>query len=958
MSEIDNLTELKEEYLLGDAIRQQPGIICQPAISKDSGNQYMQKTITIPATQSKVSALLITGAYQNQEDVAAYFRSLAKEILDEAVLINDFSKEAGFLGFYNQDCQELQEGIGYQITLLSAYRTTLAQQMADPSWTHQNAINMVLDICAALAHCRQVGYLYTNLKPENIAVDDTGCYRICDLGLVPLKSLSYASLPEKYRSAYTAPEVSDSLSLLSANMDVYALGIILYQLFNGGKLPEDSKVPAEFADYALWQIIEAACCADPAMRYESPDALGHALTTYAQQYGLSDEPIIPVVAPAQDAETTDCGFLTEEENERLLAGLLAAIPDEETPMDVLDDLMAESEPETGVDDLEQILAQADDLIMHEAPQPVVAPAVIDVQLPVIEDIPEESAEETPVLPILDIPETEEAPVEQPAPADPETVPVEKEEAQEDVPSPAISTTDEVEDDENYIDEEAISRKKRKRGWLIALCAAAVLLITGLIYYHFFYTQRIDGITVQTKDDRVEIVLNTAVSDELLSIVCIDTYGNTLRSTVKDGKATVSGLNLNAHYRLEVRINGPHRLVGDTTATFTTTTHTQIMNLSAICGQLDGSAIISFSILGNHIDAWDLEYEAEDDQRQFVSFTGTSVTINGLHVGKEYTFKLVPQQQMPVSGACEILFTAQKVVAAQSLRVTGATSDSLSVAWDLPEGIADQVWSVRCYNGSGYDKSLETSQLAATFEGLDFSGSYTVLVTAKGMTKSVTLNIPANPTRVEDYSYDCADLGAVKISWTFTGSAPENGWILRYLVDGSDEILVECSETQATLPKYPGSRYRIQLSSADGTVIIAPGFTFDTDAPHAFDQFGIKKDDVELYMCRTPSKNGWTRDDVKNEDYTTTFTPGEKASFVIRLRANHEKSTENVLTTIVIRNADGTPVGHFTATKVWKQMWKQSYGTLDIPQLPQQAGSYQVEIYFNEMMISTQNFTIA
>ena len=61
----------------------------------------------------------------------------------------------------------------------------------------------------ALTACRRVGYLYADLKPQNVTVSEDGTYHISDLGLFALDSLAYASLPDRYRSAYTPPEIQE-----------------------------------------------------------------------------------------------------------------------------------------------------------------------------------------------------------------------------------------------------------------------------------------------------------------------------------------------------------------------------------------------------------------------------------------------------------------------------------------------------------------------------------------------------------------------------------------------------------------------------------------------------------------------------------------------------------------------------------------------------------------------------
>ena len=46
--------------------------------------------------------------------------------------------------------------------------------MAKNAFTHLEALNLGLDLCSALAVCRQSGYLYVDLKPSNVYVSENG----------------------------------------------------------------------------------------------------------------------------------------------------------------------------------------------------------------------------------------------------------------------------------------------------------------------------------------------------------------------------------------------------------------------------------------------------------------------------------------------------------------------------------------------------------------------------------------------------------------------------------------------------------------------------------------------------------------------------------------------------------------------------------------------------------------
>lgn len=74
--------------------------------------------------------------------------------------------------------------------------------------TGLRAVNLGIDLCDALTACRDAGYLFENLKPENVFLTQSGRFLLGDLGLAPLEDLQYASVPENYLGPYSAPELS------------------------------------------------------------------------------------------------------------------------------------------------------------------------------------------------------------------------------------------------------------------------------------------------------------------------------------------------------------------------------------------------------------------------------------------------------------------------------------------------------------------------------------------------------------------------------------------------------------------------------------------------------------------------------------------------------------------------------------------------------------------------------
>ena len=174
MSEPKLISPLLDEYLMGDPISDHHGVRCCPALKKDTEEKFIVKILSIPASSVQLAALLLTGAYPTAEAALGYFKELADSAAEEAVLLQQLSKLEGFVSFDAWQIEPMEDGTGYDVYLIGAYRPTLERHLARNPMTHLNAVNLGLDMCAALSVARQSGYLYADLKPENIVITGQG----------------------------------------------------------------------------------------------------------------------------------------------------------------------------------------------------------------------------------------------------------------------------------------------------------------------------------------------------------------------------------------------------------------------------------------------------------------------------------------------------------------------------------------------------------------------------------------------------------------------------------------------------------------------------------------------------------------------------------------------------------------------------------------------------------------
>ena len=1018
MSEIKLVSPLLDGFEMGDPISERGGIRCCPAMKENSDDKYIVKIISIPSSQKQLDALLLTGAYRDANAAAAYFKELAEDTVKEARLLQQLAKLEGFLSYEGWQIVPMDGNeTGYDVYLLGSYKRSLESHLRRNTMTHLGAVNLGIDLCTALSLCRRAGFIYTDLKPGNIFLSGQREYRIGDLGFAKLSAMKYTSMPANYISRFTPPELHDPFATLNPTVDTYALGLILYMIYNNGHIPFEIKAPMMIlpspmnADYEMAEIILKACDPNPRKRYQTPVEMGKALVSYMQRNRINDVPIVPPgVDPVQaqyvqhsavldtvpEADTTAAAVeeaaVQLPEELQFLEGLVS---DDTAPgTDVNDD----SAPIPTTEDVDRMLAQADDLIMYEPDITTEADDIPDTRTeetdPAFEDVdmfaevPVDFTEESEISD-ADILADEDEPS---AEAD-EAVMTEdsdfevffssitpeledddeeydNEEADEtNVSEPVLPAEDmipEIPDDDDDFFAEAKPRKK-KRGWVGMLVFILILALLGggaYYYYSNYYLLTVDNMVIDGFEDSLTIQLTTDADESLLRVVCTDTYGNKQEKSVSDGSVVFTELNPDTMYKITVTADGFHKLTGSVSGSYTTAQETRIVDFTAKSGIEDGSVILNFTVDGPETETWTIEYAAEEEPLQSVSFTGHMVTINDLAVGKLYAFTLVPDTSADLflNGKTSLEYLASKVVVAENLSIVSCVDGLLTTSWDLPEGTAVESWTVRCYSDNGFDETITVTEPTAQFSNISTDTAYTVEVTAAGMSQGARAFVTANPATVTDVQVAYAAETGMTITWN-CASTPTGGWLVMYSLDDSETTdMAECTGTTATVKNViPNATYSFRIMAADGSTVFGGNAAHPGIEETKFDRYGLSADQIQSSLCRNPNKDGWTYEDVNDNDYTTSYAQGESASLVLYTSARFYLKTDETTVMFVIRDAEGKVIPSLVRTKVssWRDLWPGTgkYCYLDIPVMPTELGDYTLEVYFNGATALTKNFSI-
>ncbi len=1003
MSEPKLISPLLSDHLMGDPISNHHGICCCPAIKKETEDKYIVKILSIPASQVQLDAFLLTGAYTTKEDALAYFKELADATVQEAEILKKLSEIEGFCSYEGWQIVPMEDAVGYDVYLLGAYRPTLEWFFKSNPMTHLAAVNLGLDLCAALSACRRNGYLYVDLKPGNVFITGNHEYRIGDLGFVQLDSLKYASLPDKYRSAYTAPEIQDAYSSLNPTVDIYAVGLILYQAYNGGLLPamssDEPLPPPAYADYEMAQIILKACAEDPVDRWQDPAEMGQELVAYMQRNSVNDVPIIPAPIeepPSEEIEETaeetevaeedvsetaeesaeeDVSETAEESAEEAVEEQAQKetyteeaaddtpseeeIPAEETEAEAEESLEEEqfviegfeidetAPTEEDLPDLEDaavsdetsaMLAQADELIAHEIPEPVVAPEPVEITLP------------EPVVPDQ---ATEENPEEEAGESEDENAATEPEESAND----ALASSEETQQ------EQTPAKHHKKHNTLVTVLSTILILLllaVGVFYlYENYYIQLIQNVTVTSKGGQMTVVLDTQVDNELLTVICQDTYGNKQTTYVSENTATFSGITSNTHYKITVEVSGFHRLIGTTTANHTTDAQTNIVSFTGITGDQAGSVVLNFSVQGEDNFGWRIYYSTPGEEEKSVECNGHMATVTGLTVGSTYTFRLAPVVDLQVAGTDTFTYTATDLIYPEGLAIKGFKDGVLQAAWKAPMGVTVNSWTVRCYNSEGFNESYTVTEPMISIKDLDPKQSYTIDVKAENMTVSKWVSLTANSVTFTDIKLDNSNPDELKVTWRYEGTAPKDGWRLLYTVDGGQKQVILCEGDSCTIsPLVPGGKYAIAFELPADVTVFGGKANFEAPKSNSFSNYGVSSKNFHFRMCRTPDRADWRWYNLYEKDFTTKFKVGEKASFIFNLDKDYKESPDEIETLFVVRDADKKVISiNPGRTRIWGAMWNERYSELDVPAMPQEPGEYSVDIYFNGTHLTTQNFTV-
>lgn len=249
------------------------------------------KVITVPSSPEELKSVAASG--MSGENVRSYFYETVKNFSHEITIMDDVKGQTNIVSYEDHRIVERTDGFGWYIFIRMELLKPISQQYSNmQAIPEKEVLRLGCDMCRALEACQKFGIIHRDIKPDNIFLSRTGDYKLGDFGIACITEGAPSATTKIGTPAYVAPEVLSGKKY-GSSVDIYSLGVVMYQLLNDYRLPFFPPVPEPITpgiavlanqrrltgeplqppahgSSALQAIVLRACDPDPHKRYASP----------------------------------------------------------------------------------------------------------------------------------------------------------------------------------------------------------------------------------------------------------------------------------------------------------------------------------------------------------------------------------------------------------------------------------------------------------------------------------------------------------------------------------------------------------------------------------------------------------------------------------------------------------------------------------------------------------------
>lgn len=218
-------------------------------------------------------------------------KEVRKDISGSIKYLQMYDKGRYFVSY--EDCMFTPSNDWKTLTLQirTEWLMSLSEIIRKTVLSEDEILRLAINVCTCLEKCREMDYVYPNLKPDNIFVTPKRC-KLGDFGNFGNYEPINMNVSMRKTQEFSAPELI-KFGELNYTSDTYSLGMVLYYLLNNNRIPFipaytknigisdiTSAIEKRCSNYvfpnpdngceAVRKIIEKACSSSVAARYQTP----------------------------------------------------------------------------------------------------------------------------------------------------------------------------------------------------------------------------------------------------------------------------------------------------------------------------------------------------------------------------------------------------------------------------------------------------------------------------------------------------------------------------------------------------------------------------------------------------------------------------------------------------------------------------------------------------------------
>lgn len=254
------------------------------------------KIIQVPSSKSAIDSVMSEG--MDEQSVTSYFKSFVDEIVREIAIMSELKSHPNIVRYEDHQVICHQEDVGWDILIRMELLTPVTEYQRCSNLNEETVLRMAKELVGVLSYCHSKHLIHRDVKPQNVFVDGLGRFKLGDFGVARTVEKTTGGLSKKGTESFMAPEVYLGKAY-GANVDLYSLGLMLYQYLNNNRMPffpldrpitfsdrenaisrrmSGEALPAPIhASEQFAKVILKACAFEPKDRYQSAAEMTGAL---------------------------------------------------------------------------------------------------------------------------------------------------------------------------------------------------------------------------------------------------------------------------------------------------------------------------------------------------------------------------------------------------------------------------------------------------------------------------------------------------------------------------------------------------------------------------------------------------------------------------------------------------------------------------------------------------------